>query len=318
MKRWFRWWGIAAFAVLVVLVAVGWLLLADRIVKNALQSAGTRVVGAQVDIRKADLSLFPAGLTLIGLQVTNPQQPMQNAVEAERIAMSLDAPAMLQRKILIEELTLEGVRLNTPRKSSGAVKTASSRRDDAAGKKAAPSASESDLPGELLSGAFIVPDVGEILKNEKLQTLVLADTSSRIPPEVGPVWEERIKVAQTQGMQALVQPTLERWFTAPYRSAHPETMQRVGALIANTPVPGYVGCCRAIPKLNLTARLKEIKVPIQIIVGADDQGTPVAMSQAIHDNAPGSRLDILPQAAHLSNIEQPQAFDRALAEFLPT
>jgi 3-oxoadipate enol-lactonase len=150
-----------------------------------------------------------------------------------------------------------------------------------------------------------------------LQTLVLADTSSRIPPEVGPVWEERIKVAQTQGMQALVQPTLERWFTAPYRSAHPETMQRVGKLIADTPVPGYVGCCRAIPKLNLTARLKEIKVPIQIIVGADDQGTPVAMSQAIHDNAPGSRLDILPQAAHLSNIEQPQAFDRALGAFLP-
>jgi 3-oxoadipate enol-lactonase len=150
-----------------------------------------------------------------------------------------------------------------------------------------------------------------------LQTLVLADTSSRIPPDVGPVWEERIKVAQTQGMQALVQPTLERWFTAPYRSAHPETMQRVGKLIADTPVPGYVGCCRAIPKLNLTARLKEIKVPIQIIVGADDQGTPVAMSQAIHDNAPGSRLDILPQAAHLSNIEQPQAFDRALGAFLP-
>ena len=150
-----------------------------------------------------------------------------------------------------------------------------------------------------------------------LQTLVLADTSSRIPPEVGPVWEERIKVAQTQGMQALVQPTLERWFTAPYRSAHPETMQRIGKLIADTPVPGYVGCCRAIPRLNLTDRLKEITVPIQIIVGADDQGTPVAMSQAIHDNAPGSRLDILPSAAHLSNIEQPQAFDRALGEFLP-
>jgi 3-oxoadipate enol-lactonase len=151
-----------------------------------------------------------------------------------------------------------------------------------------------------------------------LQTLVLADTSSRIPPEVGPMWEERIRVAQTQGMQPLVQPTLERWFTASYRSAHPETMQRIGKLIADTPVPGYVGCCRAIPKLNLTDRLKEIKAPIQIIVGADDQGTPVAMAQAIHENAPGSRLDILPQAAHLSNIEQPKAFDRALAEFLLT
>jgi 3-oxoadipate enol-lactonase len=151
-----------------------------------------------------------------------------------------------------------------------------------------------------------------------LQTLVLADTSSRIPSETGPVWAERIKTAETKGMQPLVQPTLERWFTAPYRNAHPETMERIGKLIATTPVPGYVGCCHAIPKLNLTARLKEIKVPIQIIVGADDQGTPVAMSKEIHDNAPGSRLDILPDAAHLSNIEQPQAFDRALAEFLST
>ena len=117
-------------------------------------------------------------------------------------------------------------------------------------------------------------------------------------------------------MQPLVQPTLERWFTAPYRSAHPETMERVGKLIATTPVPGYVGCCHAIPKLNLTARLKEIGVPIQIIVGADDQGTPVAMSKEIHENAPGSRLEILPNAAHLSNIEQPAAFDRALGSFL--
>jgi 3-oxoadipate enol-lactonase len=149
-----------------------------------------------------------------------------------------------------------------------------------------------------------------------LQTLVLADTSSRIPPEMGPMWADRIKTAETQGMQPLVQPTLERWLTASYRSAHPETVARIAKLIADTPVPGYVGCCHAIPKLNLTARLKEIKVPIQIIVGADDQGTPVAMSQAIHDNAPGSRLDILPNAAHLSNIEQPAAFDRALGEFL--
>lgn len=149
-----------------------------------------------------------------------------------------------------------------------------------------------------------------------LQTLVLADTSSRIPAETGPAWADRIRTAETKGMQPLVQPTLERWFTAPYRSAHPETMERIGKLIATTPVPGYVGCCRAIPKLNLTARLKEIKVPIQIIVGADDQGTPVSMSKEIQENAPGSRLEILPNAAHLSNIEQPAAFDRALGAFL--
>ena len=77
-----------------------------------------------------------------------------------------------------------------------------------------------------------------------------------------------------------------------------------------------VGCSHAIPKINLTARLKEIKCPILVIVGADDPGTPVSMAKEIHENAPGSKLVVLPQAAHLANIEQPEGFSRALREFL--
>jgi 3-oxoadipate enol-lactonase len=81
-------------------------------------------------------------------------------------------------------------------------------------------------------------------------------------------------------------------------------------------VAGYAGCCQAIPKINLTARLKEIRCPILVIVGADDPGTPPAMAKEIHDNAPGSKLVVLPQAAHLANLEQPAGFTRALQEFL--
>ena len=148
------------------------------------------------------------------------------------------------------------------------------------------------------------------------QTLTLADTSSRIPAEAAPIWAERIKVAEAQGMQPHVEPTLGRWFTEPYRKSGAKRVADVAALIASTPVAGYVGCCHALPKLNLTARLKEIKCPILIVVGDQDAGTPVAMSQEIHANAPGSKLAILPSASHLSNIEQPAAFNRALGEFL--
>jgi 3-oxoadipate enol-lactonase len=147
-------------------------------------------------------------------------------------------------------------------------------------------------------------------------SLVLADTTSRMPAEAQPAWQDRIRTAETKGMQPLVEPTLARWFTEPYRKAQPQTMQRVGNLIGSTPVAGYVGCCHAIPKINLTARLKEIRTPILIIVGEDDPGTPVAMSKEIHENAPGSKLVVLPKAAHLSNIEQSAAFNRALDEFL--
>jgi 3-oxoadipate enol-lactonase len=148
------------------------------------------------------------------------------------------------------------------------------------------------------------------------RTLTLADTTSRYPAEAWPLWQERIKLAETKGMEPLAQPTLERWFTEAFRRSSPAVVDGVRKLILATPVAGYAGCCQAIPKINLTARLKEIRCPILVIVGADDPGTPPAMAKEIHDNAPGSKLVVLPQAAHLANLEQPAGFTRALQEFL--
>jgi 3-oxoadipate enol-lactonase len=148
------------------------------------------------------------------------------------------------------------------------------------------------------------------------RTLTLADTTSRYPAEAGPLWAERIKTAETKGMEPLAQPTLERWFTEPFRQSHPAVVDGVRKLIVATPVAGYAGCSHAIPKINLTARLKDIRCPILVIVGEQDPGTPLAMAQEIHANAPGSKLVVLPQAAHLANLEQPAAFTRALEDFL--
>jgi 3-oxoadipate enol-lactonase len=148
------------------------------------------------------------------------------------------------------------------------------------------------------------------------QTLTLADTTSRYPAEAAPVWAERIRTVESKGMEPLAQSTLERWFTEPFRKSNAAAVDGIRELIVSTPVAGYAGCCHAIPKINLTARLKEIKCPILVVVGADDPGTPLSMAQEIHDNAPGSKLVVLPQAAHISNLEQPEAFTRALRDFL--
>ncbi|MCC7047678.1 MAG: alpha/beta fold hydrolase, partial [Alphaproteobacteria bacterium] len=131
-----------------------------------------------------------------------------------------------------------------------------------------------------------------------LRSLTLADTTSRYPAEAAPLWAERIRTAETKGMEPLAQPTLERWFTEPFRRANPAIVDAIRKLIVATPVAGYAGCSHAIPQINLTSRLKEIGCPILVIVGADDPGTPVAMAQEIHANAPGSKLVVLPQAAH--------------------
>src|SRR5215475_41270 len=147
-------------------------------------------------------------------------------------------------------------------------------------------------------------------------SLSLCDTSSRIPAEAKPLWADRIKTAQTQGMEPLVEGTIGRWFTAPFREQHKDVVDPVRAMIRNTKPQGYAGCCHAISALDLTDSLPAIKIPTVVIVGEEDQGTPVAASQAIQAKIAGSQLEILKSAAHLANMEQPEAFTKALTSFL--
>jgi 3-oxoadipate enol-lactonase len=149
-----------------------------------------------------------------------------------------------------------------------------------------------------------------------LRSLVLCDTSSRIPEEAQPIWEERIELALKQGMGSLVDSTMERWFTASFRQKPIPMLDKIRSMIRATPVKGYIGCSRAIMALNLTERLAEVVLPTLIVVGEEDLGTPVGASQAIHKQIKGSKLVILKSAAHLSNIEQQQAFNTAVLDFL--
>jgi len=150
----------------------------------------------------------------------------------------------------------------------------------------------------------------------RLDKLVIASSSSRTPPEARAIWDERIAVARDQGMQAHVEATLGRWFTASWRASHPEVMARIGALITATPVAGYAGCGAAICDLDLTDKLAAVRVPTLVLVGADDPGTPPALSEAIARAIPGARLEIVPAASHLLNIEQAATFNRLVGDFL--
>ncbi len=149
-----------------------------------------------------------------------------------------------------------------------------------------------------------------------VQSLVLCDTTSRYPAAAAPIWEDRIRTVEAKGMEPLVGPTLERWFTAPFRTRRPDLMQEVGAMIRNTPAQGYIGCCHAIPKIDVTDRLGAVRCPALVIVGEEDLGTPVEMSRQIHAALPSAELAILRSASHLSNLEQPAEFTRVLSAFL--
>jgi 3-oxoadipate enol-lactonase len=151
---------------------------------------------------------------------------------------------------------------------------------------------------------------------ELFSSLSLCDTMSRVPPEAQPLWAERIKMAETQGMEPLVEPTIGRWFTPAFVERAKEVVDRVRAMIRSTPPRGYAGCCHAIAALNLTDRLSAISLPTLIVVGEQDQGTPVAASQVMQERIKGSQLVIIKSASHLSNLEQPDEFTGAVDRFL--
>ena len=147
------------------------------------------------------------------------------------------------------------------------------------------------------------------------ESMVLADTSSRLSPEGIQAFKDRVAAVRAGGMEAMVQPTLKRWFKDSFREKEPALMARVADWIRTTPVDGYIGTSAAIPTIDATARLGEIGIPCLALVGADDIAMPPAMAQILARGIPDAKLEIIPDAGHLSNLEQPEAFNAALTRF---
>jgi 3-oxoadipate enol-lactonase len=150
-----------------------------------------------------------------------------------------------------------------------------------------------------------------------LRTLVLCDTTSRDPLGDPALWQQRIDAVNAGGsMEPLVETTIGRFLTPDTVQTRPAVADAVRAMVRSTPVAGYAACCQAISKLNLTHRLPEITIPTMIVVGADDPATTVDMARTIHHGIAGSELVVLEKASHLSNLEQPEAFNEAVLGFL--
>lgn len=151
---------------------------------------------------------------------------------------------------------------------------------------------------------------------KRLMSLVLSDTGPFMPPESQPVWQERIDQARDEGMQARVKTTLADWFTADFIRKNPPVLHEIKKQLLSTSVDGYEGCIWAIRGLNCIDRLKDIKTPTLIMVGKEDSGTPVEVSQLMHERIPHSNMIVIPDASHLSSVEQPDIFNRSLLDFL--
>jgi 3-oxoadipate enol-lactonase len=149
---------------------------------------------------------------------------------------------------------------------------------------------------------------------DRFASIALCDTTAFVPDKQS--WEQRFAAVRSDGMAAVLDATLERWFTAAGRARLPEVMGKVREMILATPVEGYCGCGAAIRDMDNRPLLAQIQRPTLVLVGRHDPGTTVEAAQYLHEHIPGATLAILDDSAHLCNLEQPEAFNAAVLAHL--
>ena len=149
----------------------------------------------------------------------------------------------------------------------------------------------------------------------RVDRVIVCDSPCQSTPASAQQWEERIAIAEKQGMDALVEPTVTRWFPPDIIKDNPPYLDRVRQMVRATPVDGFIGCAAALADHNYAAAVSTVTRPVLFMAGEKDGITPAAMRK-LNEALPGSRYVELPGAGHISNLDRPQAFTRAIEDFL--
>lgn len=149
-----------------------------------------------------------------------------------------------------------------------------------------------------------------------LRALVIANSAAGYDEAARAGWRQRIATVESQGLEAIADGAMQRWFTAAFRAANPATVARWRRRVVACDARGYLGACHAVMEHDTRARLPGLALPVRVINGGRDEATPPAMGEAIARAVPGATCVTLPDAAHLSVIEQPTQFLELVREFL--
>ena len=150
---------------------------------------------------------------------------------------------------------------------------------------------------------------------DRLLSLTACDCRADAPPSFQNMWDKRCAGIEDEGMAATYDMTMATWFTESFLNSGNKIIKEVSKMVMSTSVDGYLGCVGALRKLNYKKRMTEIKTPTLFISGEFDGPHPAEM-KAMHELVLGSFFKIIPNAAHISNMEQPDIFNHHLNDFL--
>lgn len=147
----------------------------------------------------------------------------------------------------------------------------------------------------------------------RIKKLVISNTAAKIG--TADTWNTRIETIQTEGMPAIVEGTMERWFTESFRKNNPQRVAELKSMFLENKVQGYVACCAAVRDADFQNTLDQIAIPSLVITGDEDPVTNVEQAEFLANHIPGAALKILP-ARHLSGAELPREYAAVLIDFL--
>lgn len=174
------------------------------------------------------------------------------------------------------------------------------------------------VSGAVVCGLSVGGMIAQGLAAERpdlVRSLILCDTGAKIgTPDL---WDDRIEMTMTQGLGAMVDAVMERWFTPAFRDSDP-TMALWRNMLTRTTAEGYAGTCRAIRDTDLLESTARLRLPCMGLSGDQDLATPPDLVRETAGLVPGSSFHLIPRAGHIPCVEQPRATADRINGFLAT
>lgn len=154
---------------------------------------------------------------------------------------------------------------------------------------------------------------------ERLISAMWCDTLPASPSHAADLWAQRINTVRTANSLApLADQTVERWLTEDFKAKHPGRYKQIRDTVVGTTPAGYLGCCAGIMNFDFAPRLPEVRVPVMVVCGADDAGTPASENRKLAGLVPGGRYEEMAACRHFPNVERPDEFNRIMLGWLET
>ncbi|HEY7241270.1 MAG TPA: alpha/beta fold hydrolase [Burkholderiales bacterium] len=171
------------------------------------------------------------------------------------------------------------------------------------------------LVGLGLGGAIVQAFAVE--QPQRVHALLPCCCRAKMVPEFAAMWHKLREAVAADGVEVVVEPTVQRWFSDEFKAANPKVLQDVRNMIRATTTLGYLGVTAAFLGLNIEDKLPQIKAPTLYLSGAEDKvGGPPALMAELAKKVPGAQHRSVPKAAHIANIQNPAGFNKEVGDFL--